>query len=343
MSNFEERLKSCVVANDLNPVLSELLMPDNYYNVSPDIICSIPLNYAEEVIRLFSTTHVIDTVPDFVDVCILYHEYTMVAFLCERFNDKVLKWTKLGNMYLEQEEYAMALEYYAKAFDENGYAPVNLYAGMIRCAAICGDVYILQQSKECLKLALKNTKYPSKDFPLRSWSAKYALLVDVYVSGDYTTALDMCNRIESYADDLCPESLLLLDTLLLKGKCYLFENDIEAATNCFSRVQRIAAKYMSEGYSKLDEAIAFICVCDILSGLEYPSKLDDVIMKHTELYVKDHLADRLSVFEYAYTKDDDILMGVREYYTESFGKDCYFVKLLDTIVGSNKAGNDTTI
>ena len=148
--------------------------------------------------------------------------------------------------------------------------------------------------------------------------------------------LDMCTRLESDIADVCPESMLLLDILLLKGKCYLFENNLAAASECFKRAKRISSKYVSEGYSKLDEAIAFMCVCDILSGLEYPSKLDDVIMNHTDLYVKDHLADRLSIFEYAYTKDDVILNGVRGYYIESFGEDCYFVKLLDSITNSDK-------
>lgn len=338
MSNFEERLKSCVNTNNLTPVLAEMLSPDHYYKISPDLVCMVPLHYAEETIRLFSTTHTIDVIPDFVDVCIMCHVYELVEFLCEQFTDVILKWTKLGNMFLEQEEYIMAFKYYSKAFDEDGYAPVDLYAGVMRCSTICGDEYILQSSRNCLKLSLTNTRYPHKDFPLRLWSVKYALTVDTYVSGNYRIALDMCTRLESYMADVCPDSMLLLDTLLLKGKCYLFENAVEAATDCFSRAQCIASKYVDDGYSKLDEANAFVFICDILSGSEYPSELDDIIIKHS-----DHLSDRLSVFKYAYTKDADILTGVREYYIESFGEDCYFVKLLNTIIDSNSDSNDVTI
>lgn len=335
MSNFEEKLKTCVDANDLNPVLSEMLSPGNYYKISPDIICLLPLHYVEETIRLFSTTHTIDAIPDFVDVCIMCHAYDLVEFLCEQFTDVVLKWTKLGNMFLEQEEYAIALKYYSKAFSEDGYAPVDLYAGVMRCSAICGDAYILQSSSDCLRLSLTNTRYPYKDFKIRLWSVKYALTVNDYVKRDYKMTLDMCTRLESDIADICPDSLLVLDILLLKGKCYLSENNVEEATGCFSRAQHIASKYVNDDYSKLDEANAFMCICKILSGSEYPDKLDDIIMKHTELYAKDHLADRLSVFEYAYTKDDDILTGVLGYYIESFGEDCHFVKLLNSITNSD--------
>lgn len=331
MSNFKERLKSCVDNNDLTPVLAEMLSPDHYYKISPDLICMVPLHYTEETIRLFRTTHTIDAIPDFVDVCIMCHVYDLVKFLCEQFTDVVLKCTKLGNMFLEQEEYVMAFKYYSKAFDEDGHAPVDLYAGVMRCSTICGDDYIRQSSRNYLKLSLTNTRYPHKDFPLRLWSVKYALTVDTYVSGNYRIALDMCTRLESYMADVCPDSMLLLDTLLLKGKCYLFENDVEAATDCFSRAQRIASKYMDDSYSKLDEAAAFLCICNILSGSDYPDKLDNIIMKHS-----DHLADRLSVFKYANTKDADILTGVFEYYIESVGEDCYFVKLLSSIANSDR-------